>query len=158
MIPFFRWISDYYIHPIGEVIKSALPGGLNVYDICAYGITESGERVFCHGAVAPPNDNSIDKIDKKTEKKILGVLKKGFFSRRELTAALGQSIPDSLLFAMERKGWIVRKRRLKRYLANIHPLNPVTVAGFVPSMYFNSPSSFPDSSQVLMVLYFPDTC
>ncbi|MGA8279312.1 MAG: primosomal protein N', partial [Desulfobacterales bacterium] len=29
MVPFFLWIADYYIHPIGEVIKCALPGGLN---------------------------------------------------------------------------------------------------------------------------------
>ena len=32
MIPFFRWIADYYIHPIGDVIKCALPGGLNISD------------------------------------------------------------------------------------------------------------------------------
>ena len=30
MIPFFRWIADYYIYPLGEVIKGALPGGLNL--------------------------------------------------------------------------------------------------------------------------------
>ncbi|WP_136795840.1 replication restart helicase PriA [Desulfosediminicola ganghwensis] len=28
LIPLFRWISEYYHYPIGEVIKSALPGGL----------------------------------------------------------------------------------------------------------------------------------
>jgi len=28
LIPLFRWISQYYHYPIGEVIKSALPGGL----------------------------------------------------------------------------------------------------------------------------------
>ncbi len=30
MVPFFRWIADYYHHPIGEVIKTALPGGLTM--------------------------------------------------------------------------------------------------------------------------------
>ena len=30
LIPFFRWIADYYHYPIGEVIKTALPGGLSV--------------------------------------------------------------------------------------------------------------------------------
>ena len=29
MVPFFRWIAEYYHHPIGEVIQSALPAGLN---------------------------------------------------------------------------------------------------------------------------------
>jgi primosomal protein N' (replication factor Y) len=28
MVPFFRWLADYYQHPIGEVIKGALPAGL----------------------------------------------------------------------------------------------------------------------------------
>jgi primosomal protein N' (replication factor Y) len=28
LVPFFRWIADYYHFPIGEVIKTALPGGL----------------------------------------------------------------------------------------------------------------------------------
>ena len=25
MVPFFEWIADYYIHPVGMVIRSALP-------------------------------------------------------------------------------------------------------------------------------------
>ncbi len=28
MIPFFRWTANYYNYPLGEVIKTALPGGL----------------------------------------------------------------------------------------------------------------------------------
>ena len=27
MIPFFRWIAEYYFHPMGDVINCALPGG-----------------------------------------------------------------------------------------------------------------------------------
>ncbi len=30
LVPFFRWIADYYHHPIGEVVKTALPGGLTL--------------------------------------------------------------------------------------------------------------------------------
>ena len=29
LIPFFRWVSDYYHYPLGLVIKAALPGGLS---------------------------------------------------------------------------------------------------------------------------------
>lgn len=29
MVPLFRWIASYYLYPIGEVIKNALPGGLS---------------------------------------------------------------------------------------------------------------------------------
>lgn len=28
-LTFFRWIADYYLHPLGEVLKTALPAGIN---------------------------------------------------------------------------------------------------------------------------------
>ncbi len=29
-LAFFRWIADYYLHPLGEVLKTALPTGINL--------------------------------------------------------------------------------------------------------------------------------
>ncbi len=29
-LEFYRWIAGYYLHPLGEVIKMALPAGINV--------------------------------------------------------------------------------------------------------------------------------
>jgi len=29
-LEFFRWVSSYYLHPLGEVLKTALPTGINV--------------------------------------------------------------------------------------------------------------------------------
>ena len=29
-LEFFRWISSYYLHPLGEVLKTALPAGINL--------------------------------------------------------------------------------------------------------------------------------
>ncbi|NMC73960.1 MAG: primosomal protein N' [Geobacteraceae bacterium] len=29
-LAFFRWIASYYLHPLGEVIKTALPAGINL--------------------------------------------------------------------------------------------------------------------------------
>ena len=42
MLPFFRWIAAYYIHPLGEVIKTALPVGLNSYDVAMVTPTKKG--------------------------------------------------------------------------------------------------------------------
>jgi primosomal protein N' (replication factor Y) len=42
MVPFFRWTADYYLHPIGEVIQTALPGGLTVEEQTFFRLTDAG--------------------------------------------------------------------------------------------------------------------
>lgn len=37
MVGFFKWVADYYHYPLGQVIKTALPGGL----------TASAQKVLC---------------------------------------------------------------------------------------------------------------
>ncbi|MCI5178369.1 MAG: primosomal protein N', partial [Candidatus Electrothrix sp. AW3_4] len=44
LIPVFRWIADYYHYPLGEVIKTALPTGLQVYSGHEIKLTESGRQ------------------------------------------------------------------------------------------------------------------
>jgi len=59
---FYRWISDYYFHPLGETIKTALPGGINTAFAKVVSITETGrDRLKNMGEDSP-------------EKKILSVL------------------------------------------------------------------------------------
>ena len=36
MIPFLRWTADYYKHPLGQVIETALPGGLTVSESAVF--------------------------------------------------------------------------------------------------------------------------
>jgi len=101
MIPFFRWISEYYIHPIGDVIKCALPGGLNFYDIPFIAITEKGKKVC-----AAQSATSI-------ENKLLDRLKLGSYRLKDFSKDINKDIPKSLIYEMMRKGWIVEKRELK---------------------------------------------
>jgi len=101
MIPFFRWIAEYYFHPMGDVINCALPGGLNHYDISTLTITEEGKNV--HAA------NSVTSI----ENEILSRLKFGSCRLKDLPKYLHKDIPNSLIYAMECKRWIVQKRELK---------------------------------------------
>lgn len=101
MIPFFRWIADYYMYSIGEVIKSALPGGLNLYDFVAVAITEKGKNALIEDNLTP------------LQSEILCHLKLKSCSLKNLCVKLKNQIPNSLIQAMEKQGLIVSKRELK---------------------------------------------
>ncbi|CAK8723517.1 MAG: replication restart DNA helicase PriA [Candidatus Electronema aureum] len=86
LIPFFRWVADYYHHPIGEVIRTALPAGLSSVSNSA-AVRAKTETVV--RLCAPPSDQSATKL-KQSEQKTLDI----FFQhcggslimpRRELT-------------------------------------------------------------------------
>jgi primosomal protein N' (replication factor Y) len=46
MVSFFEWMADYYLHPIGLVIQSALPGGLNLHSFKTAVLTEKGRQAL----------------------------------------------------------------------------------------------------------------
>jgi primosomal protein N' (replication factor Y) len=101
MIPFFRWISDYYIHPIGEVIKAALPGGLNLSEVLYFSLTERGK------------DAVFNRRPAASEEKILSLLMESSCSMKDIYAKLKEKMPGSLLYSMEQKGWIEKRREIK---------------------------------------------
>ncbi len=102
MIPFFRWTADYYLHPIGDVIKCALPGGLNIYDFAVIAITEKGEKTLLKSSATP------------LESEILSVLQTGPCGFKALRKKLHKSIPNALMYAMQRRGLIEQKKELKK--------------------------------------------
>ena len=101
MIPFFMWIADYYKHPLGNVIKNALPGGLNTYDFATLFITKEGEKALLNGSVTP------------LEKEILIQLKKGSCKQKDLRINFVDNISYSLLNRMENNGLVVKKWELR---------------------------------------------
>lgn len=101
MIPFFRWTADYYLHPIGDVIKCALPGGLNVYDFASIAITKKGEEALLRNTLTP------------LEREILNVLKEASCGLKKLREKLNDNIPNALIYAIQHKGLIVHERELK---------------------------------------------
>jgi primosomal protein N' (replication factor Y) len=101
MISFFKWIADYYMHPLGDVIKCALPGGINYYDLVALGITEEGEKAISNDSLVP------------FEAELLRRLKTGPCSLKALSNGLDKKVPSSLIQTLERRGLIVSKRELK---------------------------------------------
>lgn len=46
MVPFFRWLSKYYLHPLGMVISAALPPGLGPMTRKSAVLTEEGKRAL----------------------------------------------------------------------------------------------------------------
>ncbi len=44
LVPFFRWIADYYHYPLGEVIRTGLPAGLIVRSGREIVLTDSGRQ------------------------------------------------------------------------------------------------------------------
>jgi primosomal protein N' (replication factor Y) (superfamily II helicase) len=102
MIPFFKWTADYYLHPIGDVIKCALPGGLNIYDFAVIALTEKGEKAFFKNSLTP------------AEHEILNVLQTGPCGLKALCKKLHKNIPNALIYAMQRSGLIEQKQELKK--------------------------------------------
>ena len=100
MVMFFRWISDYYKYPVGQVVKNALPGGLNIRDYASVAITEKGRHELDHDRLAP------------VAKEILNQLQSGSILVKDLNKKIDQEIPGTLLYTFERSGWITKKWEL----------------------------------------------
>jgi len=135
MISFFRWISDYYMHPVGEVIKTALPGGLNLYEVSNFFITDKGKEA----------------LDKKrpasSEERILSLFIESPKSAKELCAELRDKVSGSLLYLMEHKGWIEKRREIKSGKTKVKKERYILLTG-------NKPIPGPLSESRLKIIKF----
>ncbi|MFO7931513.1 MAG: primosomal protein N' [Desulfosalsimonas sp.] len=102
MVPFFRWIADYYMHPIGEVISEALPGGINPSEHAVYKPTEEGINTL--GRPELP----------EREKKVLETLQENACRWSFLCRKTGENIPRSLLEKMRRRGLLEKQQQFYR--------------------------------------------
>ncbi|MBF0200193.1 MAG: primosomal protein N' [Desulfamplus sp.] len=108
MIPFFRWIAGYYIHPMGEVIRAALPFGLNSRDVRMLSPTRAGIEACDRTPLTPP------------EIKIMMLLKeKGTVAAKTITSARGGIGSHALIKKMESRGLVTISSRLKKDLTRI---------------------------------------
>ena len=102
MVPLFRWIADYYKHPIGDVIKNALPGGLTLYDYAALSITAEGKTALRNKTVTA------------LQRSVLMLLESGPCRLKHLNEKLNQNVPGALLQSLQRSGWIAKIRELRK--------------------------------------------
>ncbi len=70
LVPFFNWLSDYYICPLGMVIQSALPGGLNALPFKSAVITEKGLAALESPSLKPEQKMILDTIKKNPGKRL----------------------------------------------------------------------------------------
>ncbi len=96
LIPFFRWIADYYHHPLGEVIRTALPGGLIVRSGHEILLTVAGRKHL------PPE------IDKRKNKPawMLRLLEKDKLTAGTVKTVWRKSPMRRLLKKWQEEGWI----------------------------------------------------
>ncbi len=106
MIPFFKWLSDYYIHPLGEVIKEALPGGINVNEQISIHLIPPENR--------PENPPAARKSLSPVENDILSALAAAPCTLPDLGKKLNREIASSLICKMEKNGLICRRREIKK--------------------------------------------
>ena len=85
MIPFFQWMADYYLYPIGLVIKTALPAGPSLYEYTEIVITETGKEALARAATPPLMRAILNRLESRPCKRHL------------LERQVGQQIQNSSL-------------------------------------------------------------
>ncbi len=94
LVPFFEWMASYYIHPIGQVIQSGLPGGLNIKSYKTALLTQEGRR-------------ALERLHSNSEqRRILSWIRDH----------PGKGLPRPLqkVSGLQKKGWLVVEDRLKK--------------------------------------------
>jgi primosomal protein N' (replication factor Y) len=91
LVPFFQWMADYYLHPIGRFIQSALPGGINARSFKTAMLTEKGEEIL---GLLPAHSE---------ERRILSWIGENPGKRLRLSVQLAD--------AFQKRGWVVVETR-----------------------------------------------
>src|SRR5271156_6426823 len=104
-----RWIAQYYVAPLGEVLRGMLPLAAEVKRHFFYRIAEAGRRVLYEGAAKGASRRSkLSVEDQNREYSVLNYLEGGEAAKMSaLGSATGAN--KGLLEGMVRKKWLVRE-------------------------------------------------
>ncbi|WP_158792367.1 primosomal protein N' [Granulicella sp. L60] len=104
-----RWIAQYYVAPLGEVLRGMLPLGAEVKRQVFYKIAEAGRRVLYEGAMKGSSRRSrLSPEEQNREYAVLNYLEGGEAAKiSALRSATGAN--KGLLEGMVRKKWLVRE-------------------------------------------------
>ena len=86
MLNFCRWISNYYLYPLGEVIKAGLPPGLHLKSEFYLSPTQTGMDRLSTEALDPIQQKVLTEIQRHHQMTLKSLLKKfsGEISRAQL--------------------------------------------------------------------------
>ncbi len=101
MLPFFEWIAGYYMHPLGQVIATALPAGLNLFDVAVLSASPTGLQTTASASHSP------------LETRILEALADGDASIKQVQKKIGHPFSWALVQQMQKQGWLAVTRRIK---------------------------------------------
>ena len=104
-----RWISQYDLAPLGEVLRGMLPLGAEVRRHFTYRITEAGRKVLYEGAERGASRRSrLSPEEQNREYAVLNYLDSGEAAKMPaLRSATGAN--KALLEGMVRKKWLLRQ-------------------------------------------------
>ena len=120
-IAFFKWVAKYYIFPLGEVIKTALPSGLDRQDVSCVFVTPAGIKAFSSGALSPGEACVIQFLKEK----------EGCTLKQLLKNSSNPSIV-ALVRKMEKNDLLTVSAVLKKEIANIKTEKFIQYLGQVP--------------------------
>ena len=101
MLPFFQWLSDYYKHPLGEVIRQALPAGLSPSDYAAVEMTAQTTSAL--------SDRNLSTLEQGILKMVVD---HSPVPLRKLSRSFKEPVSAGTLDALEHRGFIRQVRSL----------------------------------------------
>jgi primosomal protein N' (replication factor Y) len=116
------WIAQYYVAPLGEVLRGMLPLGAEVKRHVVYRMAEAGRKVLYEGAVKGSSRRSkLSAEEQNREYAVLNYLEDGVAAKISALRSATQA-NKALLEGMVRKKWLTREalaeerdaRRLER--------------------------------------------
>ena len=73
MLAFLTWVANYYHAPLGEVLKSATPSGINLESFQTVHVTPKGEALFDDTRVAEARDLVLQTLVEKGAQRIQAI-------------------------------------------------------------------------------------
>ena len=103
------WIAQYYVAPLGEVLRGMLPLSAEVRRHFVYRIGEAGRRVLYDGAAKGSSRRSkLTPEEQNREYAVLNYLESGETAKASALRSATQA-GKALLDGMVRKKWLVRE-------------------------------------------------